>query len=396
MKAHIGIGLKRRLFLAVLGAAMLLLVAPRAQGYVYWANWDGNAGATIGRATIDGAQVNQSFITGAHGPCGVAVGGGHIYWGNQTTDTIGRANLDGSGVKQDFITGITGFGRPCSVAVDAGHIYWDESITNIGRANLDGTDIKRDFITGDSSTCGVSVDAQHVYWGNANSSANSIGRANLDGNGVNQSFIPNAVQGSGLHEPCNPVADASHVYFAAGENTRIQRANLDGTGVQQGLIDGAHDATLALDSRYLFWTGDSPSEIGRANLDGTGVTHTLIPGATIPSGIAVDSNTFSLGNVKRKKNGTATLFADVPGPGQVGLRGKGLKALAISSAARESGTTAGGTVKLKIKPGKGKKGSALRHRLQNAGKAKVGVTVTYVPSGGDANSLTKKVKLIER
>ena len=109
----------------------------------------------------------------------------------------------------------------------------------------------------------------------------------------------------------------------------------------------------------------------------------------------MDSNSFSLGKLKRKKNGTAALFADVPGPGQVGLQGKGLKAIAISSAARLERHHGGRAVKLKIRPGKGKKGRALRRKLANAGKAKVRVTVTYVPSGGDANSLAKKVKLID-
>ena len=398
MASPSSIGFRRALLAAALGAGLSLLLAPRANAYIYWANWWGGPGTTIGRATVDGTQVNQSFIDGAHGPCGVAVDGKHIYWGNQVTDTIGRAKLDGTGVDQNFITGITGFNRPCSVAVDSAHIYWDESVSNIGRANLDGTGIKRDFITGANSLCGVAVDAQHVYWGNDNSTVNSIGRANLDGTGVNQSFIPNAIQGSGLHEPCGPVVDSTHLYFTAGENTRILRANLDGTGVDQSFVTGVNDAALALDARYLFWTEQLPPEVGRSGLDGSGVIHTLVSGTgtNYLFGIAVDSNSFSLGKLKRKKNGTAALFADVPGPGQVGLQGKGLKALAISSAARESVTTAGGTVKLKIRPGKGKKGRALRRKLQNAGKAKVRVTVTYLPSGGDANSQAKKVKLIQK
>jgi hypothetical protein len=396
MTSPASIGLRRALLATALGVGLLLTLVRPAHAYVYWANWGGGAGTTIGRATVDGAQVNQSFIAGAHGPCGVAVDGKHIYWGNQATDTIGRAHLDGTGVDQNFITGITGFNRPCSVAVDSGHIYWDESVSNVGRANLDGTGIKRDFITGANSLCGVSVDSQHVYWGNDNSTVNSIGRANLDGTGVNQSFIPNAIQGSGLHEPCNPIADASHVYYTAGENTRILRANLDGTGVEQNLITGANDAALALDSRYLFWSEQSPPVVGRSNLDGTGVSHGLVSGTVSIAGAAVDSNSFTLGKVKRKKNGTATLFVDVPGPGQVGLQGRGLKTLALTSEARPSVATPGGSVKLKVKPGKGKKGRALRRTLQRKGKAKVRLTVTYVPSGGDPNALTKKLKLIER
>ena len=398
MMSPSNIGFKRALLVAALSAGLLLLLAPRANAYIYWANWWGGPGTTIGRATVDGAQVDQSFIAGADGPCGVAVDGKHIYWGNQKTDTIGRAKLDGTGADQTFITGITGFNRPCSVAVDSGHIYWDESVNNIGRANLDGTGIKRDFITGANGLCGVAVDSQHVYWGNANSTVNSIGRANLDGTGVNQGFIPNAVQGSGLHEPCYPIADSTHLYYTAGENTRILRANLDGSGVDQNFITGANNASLALDSTHLFWTEQLPPEVGRSGLDGTGVTHTLVSGTgtNYLSGIAVDSNQFTLGKLKRKKNGTAALFVDVPGPGQVGMQGKGLSQIALSADARSSLATAGGSVKLKVKPGKGKKGRALRRTLQRKGKAKVKLTVTYQPAGGDPNSLPKKLKLIQK
>src|SRR5262249_19701364 len=152
----------------------------------------------------------------------------HIYWGNQATDTIGRANLNGTGVEQNFITGISGPSRPCSVAVDSGHVYWDETVNSIGRANLDGTGIERNFIP-TNSLCGVAVDSKYVYWANDNSGVNSIGRASLNGTGISTSFIPNAVQGSGLHEPCDPLATPNRLYFTAGENSRILDAGLDGT-----------------------------------------------------------------------------------------------------------------------------------------------------------------------
>ena len=45
----------------------------------------------------------------------------HIYWTNYGTDTIGRADLDGSNVNQSFIT--PGAFQPGGVAVDAEHIY---------------------------------------------------------------------------------------------------------------------------------------------------------------------------------------------------------------------------------------------------------------------------------
>ena len=62
--------------------------------------------------------MNKRFITGASGPCGPAVAGGYIYWGNLGASgkgtTIGRAKLDGTGVNASFIKGAS---SPCGVAV---------------------------------------------------------------------------------------------------------------------------------------------------------------------------------------------------------------------------------------------------------------------------------------
>ena len=109
-------------------------------------------------------------------------------------------------------------------------------------------------------------------------------------------------------------------------------------------------------------------------------------------------NAFTFGKLKRKKNkGIAFLIAFVPGPGEVGLAGKGIKNRGLAATARKAISTDGGRVKLKIKPAKkGKKARKLRQRLRFKGKAKVKVRVTYLPAGGTANTRTKKLKLIRR
>ena len=71
--------------------------------HLYWADL---GFGTIGRANLDGTGANQSFITGASAPEGVAVDAGHLYWANFSMGTIGRANLGAS--------------QPFGVAVDAG------------------------------------------------------------------------------------------------------------------------------------------------------------------------------------------------------------------------------------------------------------------------------------
>lgn len=81
--------------------------------HVHWSN--SNVG-TIGRANIDGTHVRQAFITGCHGPYGLARDATRIYWTNYDDSTIGRANIDGTHVKQAFITGAIG---PAGLAITA-------------------------------------------------------------------------------------------------------------------------------------------------------------------------------------------------------------------------------------------------------------------------------------
>jgi cysteine-rich repeat protein/probable HAF family extracellular repeat protein len=71
--------------------------------HIYWTNY--NTGS-IDRANLDGTGV-QSFIAGANA-FGVAADGTYIYWTGPSG--IGRANLDGSDVNQSFITGVTALG----------------------------------------------------------------------------------------------------------------------------------------------------------------------------------------------------------------------------------------------------------------------------------------------
>src|SRR6266545_586956 len=157
----------------------------------------------IGRADIDGQNVDQSFIdiVGPSEPVWVAVDSSHIYWTNFGTGEIGRADLNGGGVNQSFITGAS---SPSGVAVDSGHIYWTNSGFNgtIGRADLNGGDVNQTFIIPPASfPYGVTVDSGHIYWTNENFNGDihgTIGRADLNGQNVNQSFITGAIVPEGV------------------------------------------------------------------------------------------------------------------------------------------------------------------------------------------------------
>jgi virginiamycin B lyase len=272
---------RRRVVRAVVTAVLVSLALPATAGaFVYWAN-----GTTIGRANLDGSGVDQSFITGAAAPAGVAVDGEHIYWVN--TDSIARANLDGTGVLPNFITGA---GAPAGVAVDAQHVYWSNytggMTGTIGRANLDGSGADQSFITGAAGAAEVAVDGEHVYW--ANPFDNTIGRANLDGLDINQSFIATD------EIPTGVAVDRQYVYWTNQFAHTIGRANIDGTGANQDFITGAGaPAGVAVDGEHVYWANflffGGGSAIGRADLDGTDANQRFITGTNVPEGVAVDS-----------------------------------------------------------------------------------------------------------
>jgi hypothetical protein len=108
--------------------------------------------------------------------------------------------------------------------------------------------------------------------------------------------------------------------------------------------------------------------------------------------LAPPSNQFSFGKLKRNlKKGTARLAVSLPGPGILTLSGKGLVMQRLAGARRVVAAkvvSAGGTVKLLVKS-KGKK----KKKLNRTGKVKVRAKVTYVPTGGTANTMAKKVRL---
>ena len=383
------------LLLAALLAASFAL-APRAEAFVYWSHESG-----ITRGGLDGTIINDPLIdesgeTGTQ-PLGVAVDAEHIYWGRPRPSwvygdyatSIGRANLDGTNIDRSFIP--TGLGTPCGVAVNASQIYWvDYAFTGgtIGRADLDGTDVDLDFIPDANPNCDIAVDEQHVYW--TGNGLGNIGRANLNGTNVDNAFIPQSAAGQAF----GVAVDAGHIYWARIANvfepnfsSYIGRADLDGTDVDEDFITlpGSYHDAVAVDETHVYWAGNG---VGRANLDGTGVNDQFISPPSAYS-LAVDAlppNDFSFGKAKKnKRKGIAKLTVSVPGPGDLDLAGtKKVKA-------DDESAEAGGTEKLLVKAN-GKAGK----KLNAKGKLTVNAKVTFSPDGGEPYAESKKITLLER
>ena len=257
-------------WLAAVAVAACFGWAAPADAFVYWANYDAG---TIGRANLDGTGANQSFITGASIPVGVAVDGGHVYWANAGTNSIGRANLDGTGANQSFITGASALAGwrstpptstgPTSARARSGAPTWTARAPTRASSPAPAT------------RCGVAVDAGHVYWTNAGTGHD---RARQPGRHGRQPELHHRRQptrrGGGRRRP-----------RLLGQHVRgtIGRANLDGTGVNQSFITGASSPRgVAVDAAHVYWANPGTGTIGRANLDGTGANQSFITGASRP------------------------------------------------------------------------------------------------------------------
>jgi hypothetical protein len=380
--------------------AFVALAAPSAlANYVYWPNL---AGGTIGRAGLDGSQVNNAFIATTETPRSVAVDSQYIYWTQGTTGTgaIGRAKLDGTDIQPNFIPhSASGPYAPIGIAVTATHIYWANSSgpSNIGRANLDGSQPNNDFINDPNSLCGLAVDKNFLYYtAFLGGSSAAVARVPIGGGTPDDNFIP--VPGG---KDCGVAVDDSHVYFTSGLD-EIARADLNGTNVDPKFIPGTKAGGVAVTPQYVFWgTGAGDHSVGRANIDGTGANeffaHPASDNSSTPYLLAASpSNSFTLGKLKRKSNGTAVLKATVQGPGVLvaDAASKGTQAVVSKkkSTVKRVQVTAGkaGTYKLKIRA----KGKALE-KLNTTGKAKLTLGITFTPQGvaGIPLQQKKKVKL---
>jgi hypothetical protein len=107
------------------------------------------------------------------------------------------------------------------------------------------------------------------------------------------------------------------------------------------------------------------------------------------SAVIEPSNAFELGAVTRnKKKGTANITVTVPGPGELSVSGKGVKA--AGSAGAQAAATAGGPGQVLL-PIRAK--GAKKQKLNDTGKVKLKLAITYTPTGGNPRATSAKLKL---
>jgi virginiamycin B lyase len=275
-----------------------LLAAPpklASPGFVFWtqsAHGGEDERGSIGRAELDSSPARGHFIAAARAPAGIAVGHGYLFWANHGSFTIGRAKLDGSDVENQFVKDVYSTG----VAVEGGYVYWtnaglDPARGTIGRSRLNGSGVKRRYIKVGGAPTGLAIDARHIYWTyrywnrNETVSHYAIGRANLDGSGVTRRFIKAVNKIDGV------AVNARYIFWSSNGEHTIGRANLDGTAVAQRCFPTGRSPLenvpegLAVDNEHVYWTNYPADTIARTRLDGSQRNDRFIKVVGVPEGV---------------------------------------------------------------------------------------------------------------
>ena len=157
----------------------LALAIDAANGKLYVAN----AWGKLQRMNPDGSDFQSNFITDLESPKDIAldVGGGKLYWIEQTGDKTGkirRADLNGSNV--ELVKDLTS--RPLAIAIDPVNrkLYVANAWGKLQRMNPDGSDFQSNFITDLETPTAIAVLEGKLYW----TEQGSIRRSNLNGESI--------------------------------------------------------------------------------------------------------------------------------------------------------------------------------------------------------------------
>ena len=199
-------------------------------GKIYWTEQTGASSGTINSANLDGSDVTELKAIRSV-PMGIAVdaAGSKLYW-TASSGKVKRANLNGSG-SENVLQNLS---DPTDIVVSNGFIYWTEGGNSIRRVNGSGQKIVRDVAVNLDTVGGLAVGGGKVYWTEQTSaSTGTVNGANL--NGTNFETLA-----STLSAPMGIAVDTagSKVYWTSSSG-KVKRANLDGSRgekVVEGLI----------------------------------------------------------------------------------------------------------------------------------------------------------------
>ena len=199
-------------------------------GKIYWTEQTGASSGTINSANLDGTDVGE-LVSIRSVPMGIAVdtAGSKLYW-TASSGKVKRANLNGSG-SENVLQNLS---DPTDIVVSNGFIYWTEGGNSIRRVNGSGQKIVRDVAVNLDTVGGLAVGGGKVYWTEQTSaSTGTVNGANLTGTNFE-------TLASTLSAPMGIAVDTagSKLYWTSSSG-KVKRANLDGSRgekVVEGLI----------------------------------------------------------------------------------------------------------------------------------------------------------------
>ncbi len=218
-----------------------------------------------------------------------------------------------------------------------------------------------------------------------------------------QSGSPGSLGGE-MNTPQGVASDASgNAYVPDSLNHRIQKFPADAD--LDGLPDATDNCPTVANANQANLDGDALGDACDPDDDNDGVADGTDNCPTVSNatqedndrdglGNACDStplptNDFKIDRLKRKTSkGIALLFVTVPGPGEIALQGKGIRQIGAAGLATAARFVEAGRVKLVIRA-KGKQAKTLR----KTGKVKLKAKITYAPTGGEAATQSRKLKL---
>ena len=152
-------------------------------GKVYWTEQTGENSGTINSADLDGTGVME-LVSVRSVPMGIAVdtAGRKLYW-TASSGKIKQANLDGSGSENVMLD----LPSPMDLALAGGNAYWTQGNGSVRFVNLRGQKVVRNVSTGSDTPGSLVIGGGKVYWTEKTAaSAGTINSANLNGTGVRE------------------------------------------------------------------------------------------------------------------------------------------------------------------------------------------------------------------
>ena len=192
-------------------------------GKVYWTEQTGESGGTINSVNLNGTGVTELASIFAT-PIGIAVdaAGSKLYWTN-SAGRIQSANLNGSGITNVM----QNLDNPMDLALAGGNVYWTQGNGSVRFVNLKGQKVVRNISTGLDTPGSLVIGGGKVYWTEmTGESGGTINSANLNGSGATE-------LASILAVPMGIAVDGSRSkLYWTNSRGRIQSANLDGSKIQ--------------------------------------------------------------------------------------------------------------------------------------------------------------------